>query len=327
MVLIPLAIVAIGTVGYPLIEGPPWTLFDGLYMTVITLTTVGYGEIPQPISKPGRAFTMILALGGIFVIFYIASDIIRSIVTGELQELMGKERMDDRLKHLHGHMIVCGFGRMGKVVCHELERFEQSFVVIDTSTPPADWPFRLGLQIQGNATEDHILKKAGIERARALISAVGSDAENLYIALSARLLNPNLILVARAEEAEAEAKLKKVGVNKVISPYLTGGNRAVQAVLKPTVLHFMDTASSSAFQELQLEELRIEPGSRLAELRMAADGFRAQFGVTVIGVVMPNGDVLHSPAGETPVEPGAVVIVIGDRKNLNPLKPLASKPV
>ncbi len=322
-----LAIVAVGTVGYPVIEGPKWSLFDGLYMTVITLTTVGYGEIPQPLSKPGRAFTMVLALGGIFVLFYIATDAIRSVVTGELRDLLGKERMDEQLKHLHGHLIVCGFGRMGKIVCDELERLRQKFVVIDTAAPPADWPYRHGLRLHGTATDDDILRKAGIERAQALITVVGSDAENLYITLSARLLNSKLTLVARAEEEEAEAKLRKVGVNKVISPYLTGGHRAVQAVLKPTLLHFMETATRSAFKDLQVEELRIEAGSALAGRTVRDSGLAHDYGVTVVGVLLPNGDALNAPTGETVLEPGTVLIAIGKRQNLDRIEPLAAAPV
>jgi len=161
MIAIPMAIVTIGTVAYPLIEGPPWTLFDGLYMTVITLTTLGYGEIPEPLSKPGRVFTMILALGGIFVIFYIATDTIRSIVTGELQVLLGRERMDDQLKRLQGHMIVCGLGRMGRIVCDELERLCHPFVVIDTAAPQEERSYRYGLRLHGNASETRSCERRG----------------------------------------------------------------------------------------------------------------------------------------------------------------------
>ena len=324
MLLVPLAITAIGTIGYPLIEGGRWSWFDGLYMTVITLTTLGYGEIPEPLSRPGRAFTMALALGGIFILFYIATDIIRGVVTGELRELLGKERMDDQLKHLRGHLIVCGFGRMGRIVCEELERLGEKFVVIDTLAPPAEWNYQHGLRIQGNATEDEILRRAGIERAQALIGVVGSDAENLYIALSARLLNPKLVLVARAEEAEAEAKLRKVGVNKVISPYLTGGHRAVQAVLKPSVLHFMETTTRSAFKELQVEELRIEAGSPLAGLTLRDSRLSQDYSVTVVGVLQPNGEALAAPTGATVIEPGTVLIAIGKRANLDLIEHLGA---
>lgn len=327
MLLIPLVILGVGTVAYPLIEGPRWSLFDGLYMTVITLTTVGYGEIPEPLSKPGRVFTMILALGGIFVLFYIATDIVRSVVTGELRELLGKERMDDQLKHLHGHLIVCGYGRMGKIVCDELERLHQSFVVIDTALPQPEWNYQHGLLIHGNAAEDEVLRKAGIDRAQALIAVVGSDAENLYITLSARLLNSKLTLVARAEEEQAEAKLRKVGVNKVISPYLTGGHRAVQAVLKPTVLHFMETASRSAFKELQVEELHIQAGSQLAGVKLRDSKLSNQYGVTVVGVLKPNGEAMNAPTGDTVIEPGTILITIGKRQSLDQIKPLAMRPI
>lgn len=232
LILLPVGFVLAGTVGYPLIEGPKWTLFDGLYMTVITLTTLGYGEIPEPLSTPGRIFTMFLALGGIFVLFYAATDVIRSAVTGELRDMLGKERMDDQLKHFAGHTIVCGYGRMGRIVADELERLQRPFVVIDPAAATGDWNCLHGLRLQGDAAEDEILRKAGIERASALIAVAGSDASNLYISLSARLLNSKLTIVARAEEQQAETKLRKVGANRVISPYIAGGHLAVQAAFE-----------------------------------------------------------------------------------------------
>ncbi|MBX9583517.1 MAG: potassium channel protein [Gemmataceae bacterium] len=324
LVPVPLAIVAAGTVGYPLIEGPPWTLFDGLYMTVITLTTLGYGEIPQPLSRPGRVFTMALALGGVFVLFYIATDVIRSMVTGELRELLGRERMRDRLKYRRGHLIVCGFGRMGKIVCDELERLGHPFVAVDTGPPPADWGYRHGLLVPGNATEDEVLKRAGVEHARALITAVGSDAENLYIALSARLLNPALVVVARAEEEGAEAKLRRVGVNKVISPYLSGGHRAVQAVLQPAVLQVLETVARGAFSDLLAVEVRVGAGSRLAGQALGAARLAADYEVTVVGVLRPNGDAVNAPTGDTVIEPGAVLVAFGTRENLDRVGALAA---
>lgn len=228
----------VGTVGYPLIEGrdgpTAWTWFDGAYMTAITLTTIGYGEVPHPLSVPGRAFTMCLAYTGIFTFAYFASEVVRTVVTGELRELLGRERMEEELSTLAGHVVVCGYGRMGKIVCTELEHQGRRFVVIDKNpVPPADWPFRNGLLLHGDAAEDELLRKARVERAEALIAAVGADADNLYITLSARLLNPKLRIVARAEEEEAEAKLRKVGANQVVSPYLAGAHLAVQAALRP----------------------------------------------------------------------------------------------
>jgi voltage-gated potassium channel len=324
MMLVPLTIMLVGSVGYPLIEGPPWTWFDGLYMTVITLTTLGYGEIPQALSHPGRVFTMFLSLGGIFTLFYFATEIVRSVVTGELRELIGRERMEDDLKHLHGHLIVCGFGRMGKIVCDELERQRRKFVVIDQALP-GDWTYQHGLKLQGDANDDSILRKAGIDRARALITVVGSDADNLYITLSARLLNSKLLIVARAEEEEAEAKLRKVGANKVISPYLAGGHRAVQAVLRPSVLHFMEMATRPEFMDLQIEELKVEENSRLAGVSLRESRLSQDLGVIVVAVLRPNGEVVYGPQGEVVIEAGATLVAIGQRKALDQVESLTMK--
>ncbi|CAN5427197.1 potassium channel protein [soil metagenome] len=326
MLFVPLGILVVGTVAYPTIEGPPWTYFDGLYMTVITLTTLGYGEIPEPLSKPGRVFTMVLALGGIFVLFYIATDIIRSVVTGELRDLLGKERMDDHLAHLDQHLIVCGYGRMGKIICDELERTQQPFVAINKVPIDQDWTYQHGLRLHGDATDDETLRKAGIERAKALITAVGSDADNLYITLSARLLNAKLLIVARAEEEEAETKLRKVGANKVISPYLAGGHRAVQAVLKPTVLHFMEMATRSEFMDLQIEEIRIELGSKLAGTTLQDSKLSHDYGVIIVGLLYPNGNVLNAPTGTAVIEAGCTLIAIGRRVQLSQVEALAQGP-
>lgn len=312
-----LGLIVVGTVGYPLIEGDPWTLFDGLYMTVITLLTIGYGEIPQPLSTGGRAFTMVLAFGGVFTVAYYAGEVVRGTLTGELQALLGRQRMEDDLAALTGHLIVCGYGRMGRIICGELERQRKRFVAIDTAPPPADWPYRHGVWLTGNATEDEVLRRAGIDRARAIVTAVGSDADNLYITLSARLLNPKLFIVARAEEEEAEAKLRKVGANKVISPYLAGGHRAVQAVLRPTVLHFMEMATRPEFVDLQIEEVRVEPASALAGKSLRESRLSQDLGVIVVGILRPTGEVLYGPGGDVVMEPGATLIVIGQRARLD----------
>lgn len=324
-VFIPVGLLAVGTVGYPAIEGGDWTLFDGFYMTAITLTTIGYGET-HPLSTAGRAFTVALAFGGIFVLGYFASEIVRAVVTGEMQELLGKQRMEEDLARMSGHMVVCGFGRMGKIVCDELDRQGERFVVVDTAVPGPDWPYRHGIRVHGNATEDEMLRKAGIDRAKALITTVGSDADNLYITLSARLLNPTLKIVARAEEEEAEAKLRKVGATKVISPYLAGGHRAVQAVLRPSVLHFMEMATRPEFLDLQIEEVRIDAAGRLAGVSLRESRVGADLGVIVVGVQRPGGELIYSPSGDVVMEPGAVLIALGRRSQLDRLEDLAAGP-
>lgn len=320
-----LALQAVGTVGYPLIEGwDTWSLFDGAYMTAITLATIGYGEV-HPLSQPGRAFTIVLAYGGIFTLAYFASEVVRTVVNGELRELIGRERMEHDLARLHGHLIVCGHGRMGKIVCEELDRLGQPFVVIDTAPPAAGaWPYKHGLRLQGDATEDAVLRQAGADRAKSLVTTVGSDAENLYITLSARLICPKLVIVARAEEEPAEAKLRKVGANHVICPYLSGGQRAVQAVLRPAALRIMDMATRPEFQDLCLEEFFVEPAGRLAGVSLRESQLGREYEVTVVGIVRPDGGLVFSPPGDTVIDAGATLIVLGRQLQLGRVKALAA---
>jgi voltage-gated potassium channel len=321
----PLLLQGVGTVGYPAIEGAPWTLFDGAYMTAITLATIGYGEL-YPLSTSGRVFTIFLSYSGIFTLAYFGSEIVRGVVTGELRELLGRERMEEELSTLEGHVIVCGLGRMGKIVCDELERDRKKFVVIERAALPlAEWDYGWGIKLVGDATEDETLRKAGAERAKALITCTASDADNLYVTLSARLLNPNLVIVARAEEEEAEAKLRKVGATKVISPYLAGGSRAVQAVFRPTVLRIMEMATRPEFLDLQIEEVFVAPSSSLAGKTLRDSQLAAEHGIMVAGILPPGGELAYAPKGETVILAGATLIALGQRKELNVLERLAAE--
>jgi voltage-gated potassium channel len=214
---------------------------------------------------------------------------------------------------------------MGKIVCTELDRQKKRFVLIDKSPELLeDLPYSHCLPILGDATTDDLLRKAGIERARALITTVGSDSDNLYITLSAHLLNPKLLIVARAEEEDAEAKLRKVGANKVISPYLAGGHRAVQAVLRPTVLHFMEMATRPEFLDLQIEEVSISPGSKLAGQSLRQTRIHADLGIVVVGILRPGGELLYNPPADTIMEPEAILIALGQRRHLEHLEKLAA---
>jgi voltage-gated potassium channel len=324
--LVAAALLGVGTVGYRWIEGEHWSYFDGFYMTAITLTTIGYGETHE-LKTAGRVFTVVLAFGGIFTLAYLASELVRGVLTGELRAAIGRQVMDEQLTSLSGHTVVCGFGRMGRIVCAELERQHKRFVVVDESTDRlAALAFAHGLPVHGDATVDEVLRKAGVERAKALITVVGSDAANLYITLSARLLNPKLMIVARAEEEEAEVKLRKVGANKVISPYLAGGHRAVQAVLRPTVLHFMEMATRPEFLDLQIEEVRVAPGSAMAGHTLRQTRIHPDLGVVVVGILRPGGELLYNPQGDTMIEPDAILIALGQRRQLDQLERLASAP-
>ncbi|MCE9566071.1 MAG: potassium channel protein [Planctomycetes bacterium] len=321
---IPALLLGIGTVGYRWIEGDQWSYFDGFYMTAITLTTIGYGETHE-LGTNGRIFTVLLAYSGIFTLAYFASELVRAVVTGELKQTIGRQWVDDKLATLTGHLIVCGYGRMGKIVCAELDRQKKWFVLIDKSPELLkDLPFTHCLPLQGDATNDELLRKAGIERARALVTVVGSDAENLYITLSARLLNAKLQIVARAEEEDAEVKLRKVGANKIISPYLAGGHRVVQAVLRPAVLHFMELATRPEFLDLQIEEVKVSSGSTLATQSLRHSRIHSDLGILVVGIVRPNGELLYNPPLDTIIEPEAVMIALGQRRHLDQLEKLAT---
>ena len=318
---IAVALLGTGTLGYRTIEGEHWSYFDGFYMTAITLTTIGYGET-HPLSNNGRAFTVLLAYSGIFTLAYFASELVRAVVTGELRAAIGRKWVDDQLANLSGHTIVCGYGRMGRIVCDQLERQHKRFVVIDTEPDLLkEIPFKYGLPIHGDASSDEMLRKAGVERARALITVVGSDSANLYITLTARLLGP---IVARAEEEEAEAKLRKVGANKVISPYLAGGHRAVQAVFRPTVLHFMEMAARPEFLDLMIEEVRVAAESSLVGKTLAHSRLHADLGVLVVGMQRPDGELVYNPAGEAVVEAGAIILALGQKRQLEQLEKLAN---
>jgi voltage-gated potassium channel len=322
--LIPAMLLGVGTVGYRWIEGEEWSLFDGFYMTAITLTTIGYKEV-HDLSTSGRVFTVILAYSGIFTLAYLASELVRAVVTGELREAIGRQWVDDKLATLSGHLIVCGHGRMGRIVCSELDRQNKWFVLLDASPELLeDLPYTHCLPLIGDATTDELLRKAGIDRARALITVVGSDADNLYITLSARLLNPKLLIVARAEEEDAEVKLRKVGANKVISPYLAGGHRAVQAVLRPAVLHFMEMATRPEFLDLQIEEVKVLAESSLAGKSLRHSRVHQDLGIVVVAILRPGGELVYNPSADTAIEPDAVLIALGQRRHLDQLEKLAA---
>lgn len=320
---LPVLLLAIGTGGYWLIE-PQYTLFDSLYMTVITLTTVGYGETHE-LSTPGRIFTILLLLVGVFTLAYATSELVRTVITGELRDLLGKQLMARNLAGMHNHMVVCGYGRMGRLVCHEFSNQGLPFVIVDRR-PDLEEVFHMenGIALVGDATSDEVLKQAGVERARALVTVASSDADNLYITLSARLLNAKLFIVARAEEETAELKLKRAGANRVVSPYVIGGFRVAQAVLRPAVVDFIELATRTEHIDLQIEETRVQAGSRLAGRTLLESQVRQDLGVIIVAIKKSQGQMLFNPPGDAIMEIGDVLISLGRRQQLDQLELLAA---
>ena len=308
-------IISFGTAGYIFIEG--WSFLDSLYMTVITLSTVGYREIRE-LSDAGRWFTIILIIGGVGTMLYALSTGARFMLEGELQEIYGRRRLEKKMKELKDHYIICGYGRMGKIIVKELKDERVKFVVIEKD--PVIHEKEEAFVIAGDATQDEILKEVGIERAKGLITVLSTDAENLYVVLSAKGLNPHLFIVARAGEEGSEQKLLRAGADRVISPYHIGGLRIAHTVLKPAVVDFIELATKSGNIDLQLEEITIPDLSDYSGLSLDQCGFGKELGVIIVGIKKPSGDMKFNPTYLTLIEPGDTLIALGEVSKLKVLE-------
>ncbi|MHB1424417.1 MAG: potassium channel family protein [Gemmataceae bacterium] len=323
LILIPTALMIGGTAGYYLLDDR-YTLLDALYMTVITLTTVGYEEV-YPLTPSGRLFTIVLLLVGVLTFFYAVTELVRLVISGEVQQLLGKRRMERSLSELKNHTIICGYGRMGRRVCQEFSQRGLSFVIIDRRTELLhDFSLAHGIALEGDATSDEVLKHAGVERARALVTVAASDADNLFITLSARLLNDKLFIVARAEGEQAEEKLRRAGASRVVTPYAIGGAKVAMAVLRPAVVDFIDIATGTEHLDLQIEETLIQPGSTLAGVTLHASGLRQDLGVIVVAIKTTDGHLVANPPGDAVMTPGDTLIALGARKSLDRVEILAA---
>ena len=319
--MVPVLLLVVGTGGYMLVEG--WSAFDALYMSAITVTTVGYLEV-HPLSQAGRVFTIGYLLVGVFSLFYVATAIIQSIVSGEVGKHLGRQLMERTLSTIEGHVVVCGLGRMGQIVCEEFSKMEMPFVIVERD-PALVEGFNVphGIGLAGDATSDDVLRKAGVERAHTLVTVAASDADNLYIVMSARLLNDKLHIVARAADEHAEKKLKRAGANRVVSPYVIGGQRVAQAVLRPAVLDFIELATREDFLELQIEEVTILPRGSLVGAQIKDNRIRQELGVMLLAVRKPNGEMRFNPTPDTMLEAGDVLIALGHKDQLARLTLLA----
>ncbi len=311
-----IAILLIGSSGYVLLEG--WSFFDGLYMTVITLTTVGYGEV-RPLSQTGRTFTILLIFLGVGFMFYVVTALAQVVVEGQLQDIFGRRRLEREIRNLHDHYIICGFGRIGEVISRELSHNHIPIVVVDNRPQHTPTLERSGyLHVIGNATQEEVLLTAGIERARGLVSVVSSDADNVYIVLTARSMNPNLTIVSRAGEPGSEQKLRRAGANEVISPYELGGQRMAQTILRPTVVDFMDVALGEGI-DLSLEEIPVGGGSDIIGKPLKDSGIRQRLDLIIVAIKRLDGAMLFNPQPDAPILQGDTLIALGSKANLDKL--------
>lgn len=314
-------IVVGGTVGYMAIMG--WSMVDALYMTVIALTTVGFGEV-SPLSPEGRLFTIFLLVAGISIIAYGISGAVEDVISGRLLMRLQERQKAMVLQSLKDHYIVVGFGRVGQEVAFAFYHEKIPFVVVDNDDEAIRKATELGyLAIQGSATEDDTLEAAAIRQAKGLVSAAGDNATNIYVVLSARGLNENLFIIARTTDDLAAVKIQRAGANRVISPYILSGRRMANLALRPYVVDFLDITSQSNLIEQALEEVVIEANSVLAGKTIGEVNLRRRTGANILALYRLNGELLSNPTSTTILEPGTRLILLGTRDQLDVTEALA----
>jgi voltage-gated potassium channel len=317
-----LGLLAFGTIGFKIMLGISW--FDCFYFALITLTTIGYGE-PAGMTESTRYFTSVLIILGVGTIGYALTAAAQAVVQFELISTFGKRKMFRDINKLKGHYIVCGSGRIGSGIVREIARRGYDFVVIEQDEMTADKLLAQGyLVLMGDSTSDEVLRGAGIERARGLVCAVSSDPDNLYITLTARDINKDLYIIARANEESAIKRLVKAGANKVVSPSITGANQMAQMLLRPAVADFIELATMTEQLELEMEQIEITEGSPFINSHLKDTDIRSSLNVIVIAIKRKKGDMIFNPSADTVIEEGDALVVIGSHDNLEALERMAN---
>ncbi len=313
------ALIAGGTLGYMIIER--WSFMDALFMTVITITTVGYREV-QPLDTTGRLFTIFLVLFGVGTAFYLLTTFVALVIEGDLGAAFGMTRMKGRIEQLRDHHILCGYGRVGEEIAREFGERKMTFVVVEQNDEALGRAVNAGhLVIQGDATSDDVLLEAGVLRARTLLAASDSDSGNTYITLTARALNPGLLIVARAGKRESEARAKRAGADRVISPYAISGRRMALSAIQPNIVDFMDTLAVGRNAEQILAEIEVTEDSGLFGLYIRH--LRESSRVTILGLQRANGELIVGPREDVRFELGDRLMVVGPEDDVA----AASQPV
>lgn len=307
------------TAGYVIIEG--YSIIDALYMTAITFTTIGYGEV-KPLSGVGRLFTIVIAIAGVTVLLVTIGFVSQEIIDIQLRKILGRRKLEKEVKKLRGHYIICGYGRMGELIAKELHQAKIPFVIVETDEEKCQEIEEKGyIYIRGDATQEEVLEKAGIRNAKGLVSVVGSDADNVFIVLSARGMNRGLYILSRAVDESTERKLKIAGADKVCSPYKIGGMRLALSIVKPNVVDFLEIVTGSSQKGLWLEELRIsEDKKELIGKTIAESGIRKKLGSMVLAVKNEDGSMLFNPAPDYLIKQGDVLILLGNIEELEEIE-------
>lgn len=300
-----LAVLVTGTVGYWILD---FSVLDASYQTVTTVSTVGFREV-QPLSTVGKVFTMLLIFAGVGTALYTFGIVFEFLVEGDLRQAHRRRRMDKSIAQLTGHVVVCGWGRVGKAIAGHIAATDKTVVVIDSD------PQRLAniqfLHVEGDATDDKVLLEAGVDRAGTLIAAIDTDAENLFVTLSGRSLAPDLFIIARARDEASDAKLLRAGADRVVNPQALGGARMAAFVSQPHVAEFLDVVMHDRQHEFHLAEVDILEGAPLADMTLEQSAIRERTGALVLALRTAGGEFITKPVNTTTVSPGQTLIVIG----------------
>ncbi|MCA1740274.1 MAG: potassium channel protein [Actinobacteria bacterium] len=314
-------ITVVGVLGYVVFEG--WSFLDALYMTVITLTTVGYREVHE-LDTTGQLWTIALLITGVGTLFYAAVSSVEVAVEGAVQGYFGRRRMRAEINKLNGHYVLCGFGRVGQQIAREFSRDRVPFVIIEQEPEKVEEIFAEGyLAVLGEASNDDVLEEAGIRRARGLVAAVNSDADNVFVVLSARKINPELHIVARASSDESAAKLEIAGADRTLSPYAVGGRRLASLATQPLIVDFLDVVTrGEKGLEFRLEEFGVPKESPLAHHTIGQLQIGEKTGAMVLAIRTSEGRFDTTPSAQDELHPGDTLIVLGTREQVTRLEAL-----
>ncbi len=319
-ILILVAIILFGTIGYEIIE-EEWSVLDSFYMTVITISTTGFKEV-KDLSEAGRIFTIFLIISGVITIAYIGGKFAQFILE---TQLLRRNKMSKKIDLIGNHYIVCGYGRMGREICDGLRESNAPFVIVENDEKKIEvLKSKAMLFVQGDATHDEVLFAAGIERAKGLVAVLRTDAENVFATLSAKELNKNIYVVARAIEDGSESKLKKAGADRVVLPYELGGTRMVQLLLRPGVIDFIDGLAKDKTRSISLEEISVPFTSPLAGKTLVESPVRRELNIIIVAVHKNNGQFIYNPKSTTIIEGGDKLIAIGEQTDLTKLTDLCN---
>jgi voltage-gated potassium channel len=315
---ISILILALGTIGYMIIED--WPFIDALYMTVITISTVGFKEVNQ-VGAVGRIFTIFLVFSGVGFTLYVAAAIVQFMVEGRIRIIMGRRRLDKKIERLKNHYIVCGYGRIGRVLCRHLRRANIDIAVIEKNSELIPVMDEDGvLYIAGDAADENNLIKAGIERAKAVVATLATDTDNVFLVLTARQLAPELLIMARSSQDTAKIKLRAAGADFVESPYEMGAVSMAHRIIRPTLTSFLDLAFAYKRRDIQMEEIPVSPSSEMVNVQLKDSGIRQKYNLIIIAIMKPDGNMLFNPSFEAVITPNDTVIAVGEADNLQKLE-------